>query len=70
MAGHIDKDVNIAVVVPVSPQEFAGFCRTAIQELKPTRGIRPKCAPSSDRHIEEICRGMEINRKILEEEMK
>lgn len=70
MPGYIDKKENVMVIAPTSPAELASLCRTAMQELKPTRGVRPKCIPMSDRRIEEMCRGMERNRQILGEEKK
>lgn len=65
MTGYIDKVENVAVVMPTSPAEFASFCRAVTQELKPTRGVRPKCVPLSTAHIEEICHGLNINQQIL-----
>lgn len=68
MPGYIDKDANVTVVAPVSPADLAAFCCTAMQELKPTRGVRPKKGvPLSDERIEKTCHGMEANRRILEE---
>ena len=67
MTGYIDKLENVAVVVPTSATEFALFCRTAMQELKPTRGVFPKDVPLSTKRIEEICRGIHINQQSLKE---
>ncbi len=59
----IDTKENVAIIVPTSPQEFTGFCRTVMQELRPTQGARPKTVPMTDAHIKRICRGMGDNKK-------